>query len=85
MKAVIEIGMNDLNLRLVEIINALFKQNINEVVIRKNEMKLEEFDNTLDISDIVFSLKENGYNDLLIKDIEEGLKNSSIVNRVLEN
>jgi len=78
MKAVIEIGMNDLNLRLVEIINALFKQNINEVVIRKNEMKLEEFDNTLDISDIVFSLKENGYNDLLIKDIEEGLKNSSI-------
>ncbi len=85
MKAVIEIGMNDLNLRLVEIINALFKQNINEVVIRKNEMKLEEFDNTLDISDIVFSLKENGYNDLLIKDIEEGLKNSSIVNMVLEN
>lgn len=85
MKAVIEIGMNDLNIRLVEIINALFKQNINEVVIRKNEMKLEEFDNTLDISDIVFSLKENGYNDLLIKDIEEGLKNSSIVNRVLEN
>lgn len=85
MKAVIEIGMNDLNLRLVEILNALFKQNVNEVVIRKNEMKLEEFDNTLDISDIVFSLKENGYNDLLIKDIEEGLKNSSIVNRVLEN
>jgi len=78
MKAVIEIGMNDLNLRLVEIINALFKQNVNEVVIRKNEMKLEEFDNSLDISDIVFSLKESGYNDLLIKDIEEGLKNSSI-------
>jgi len=78
MKAVIEIGMNDLNIRLIEIINALFKQNVNEVVIRKNEMKLEEFDNSLDISDIVFSLKESGYNDLLIKDIEEGLKNSSI-------
>ncbi|HPI20128.1 MAG TPA: hypothetical protein PKY56_07125 [Candidatus Kapabacteria bacterium] len=85
MKAVIEIGMNDLNIRLVEIINALFKQNVNEVVIRKNEMKLDEFDNTLDISDIVFSLKENGYNDLLIKDIEEGLKNSTIVNRVFVN
>ncbi|MBM2815148.1 MAG: hypothetical protein HW421_1910 [Ignavibacteria bacterium] len=81
MKAVLEIGIKDLNMHLVEILNALFEQDVTEVVLRKNVLKLEEFDRNLTIQDVMFSLKEYGHNELLLKDIEDGLKNSSIYSK----
>ncbi len=58
MRAVLEIGKDELNIHLVEVINALFKQDVTEVIIRKNAIKLEEFDKNIKIEDIVYSLKE---------------------------
>jgi hypothetical protein len=81
MKAVLEIGINDLNIHLVDIITALFQQDVTEVVIRKNTIKLEEFDKTLNIKDIITSLKESGHNELLLNEIECGLINSSIYSK----
>jgi hypothetical protein len=81
MKAVLEIGIKDLNIHLVEIISALFQQDVSEVVIRKNEIKLEEFDKTLNVQDIMLTLKEYGHNELLLSDIENGLLNSSIYSK----
>ena len=78
MKAVLEIGTDELNIHLVKVINALFKQDVIEVIIRKNAIKLEEFDKSMKIEDVVYSLKEYGHNELLVNDIEDGLKNSSI-------
>ncbi len=78
MKAVLEIGIKDLNIHLVEILSALFQQDVTEVVIRKNTIKLEEFDKTLNIEDIMSSLKEHGHNELLLNDIENGFKDSTI-------
>ncbi len=78
MKAVLEIGKDELNIHLVKVINALFKQDVSEVIIRKNAIKLEEFDRNMKIEDVVYSLKEYGHNKLLLNDIEDGLKNSSI-------
>jgi len=78
MKAVLEIGINDLNMQLVEILTALFQQNITEVVIRKNTVKLEEFDKSQKLDEVIQSLKQFGHNDLLLNDIEIGLRNSSI-------
>jgi hypothetical protein len=78
MKAVLEIGIKDLNLHLIEILGSLFQQDVTEVVIRKKEIKLEEFDKTLNIQDIIASLKETGHNELLLNEIENGLKDSSI-------
>ena len=40
--------------------------------------KLEEFDKTLNIEDIMSSLKEHGHNELLLNDIENGFKDSTI-------
>jgi len=78
MKAVLEIGKDELNIHLIEVINALFKQDVTEVVIRKNAIKPEEFDRSLKLEEVVYSLKEYGHNELLVNEIEEGLKNSSI-------
>ncbi len=78
MKAVLEIDYSDLNINLIEVLDKLFKQDVNEILIRKNTIKIEEFDKTLEIQDIISSLKESGHNELLLKDIENGFKNSSI-------
>jgi len=56
----------------------LFQQNITEVVIRKNTVKLEEFDKSQKLDEVIQSLKQFGHNDLLLNDIEIGLRNSSI-------
>jgi hypothetical protein len=78
MKAVLEIGINDLNIQLVEILTALFKKDITEVVIRKSAVTLEPFDKTQKLEDVMQSLKEHGHNELFLKEIENGLLNSSI-------
>lgn len=67
-----------MNIHLIELINALFNQDVTEVVIRKNAIKPEEFDRSLKIEEVVYSLKEHGHNEFLVNEIEEGLKNSSI-------
>ena len=41
MKAVLEIGIKDLNLHLIEILGSLFQQDVTEVIIRKKEIKLD--------------------------------------------
>jgi hypothetical protein len=81
MKAVLEIGIKDLNLHLVEILSALFQQDVTEVVILKSTIKLEEFDRTLKIQDIMSSLKDYGHNELLLNDIENVLKDSTIYSK----
>ncbi len=43
MKAVLEIEKNDLNVHLIEILNAFFQQDVTEILIRKNAVKFEEF------------------------------------------
>ena len=62
MKAVLEINKNDLNMHLVEVLNALFKRNVTEIVIRKSTVKLDEFDKSLNIEDVMQSLKDYGHN-----------------------
>ena len=79
MRAVLEIGKDELNIHLIDVINALFKHDVSEVIIRKNAIKLEEFDRSLKLEDVVYSLNEFGHNELLVNEIEEGLINSSIL------
>jgi hypothetical protein len=81
MKAVLEISSDDLNKNLIDVLTALFNQNISEVVIRKTKIQLEEFDKTLTVENVMQSLKEHGHNDLLLMDIEKGLRNSSLNER----
>lgn len=78
MRAVLEIEANDLNNQLIDVIDLLFKKNVNEVVLKKNNIVLEEFDSKNDISEIIQSMREAGHNDLFLKEIENGLKNSSV-------
>lgn len=81
MKAVLEISFKDINIHLVEILSSLFQQDVSEIVIRKSSIKLEEFDKNMKIPDIIFSLKEYGHNELLLENIENGLKSSLIYSK----
>jgi len=81
LKAVLEIGKDQLNIHLVDVINALFKQDVTAVIIRKNAIKSEEFDKSMKIEDVVYSLNEYRHNEFLLTDIEYGLRNSSIYTR----
>lgn len=78
MRAVLEIEHKDLNSNLIDIMNLLFSKDFEEIIIRKNNIKLEEFDQSLKMDEIIYSLKESGHNSFLINDIVEGFKNSSI-------
>ena len=64
------------------LINAIMTSNIYKHLNFFSDLKKENLKNIK----VICNLYKRTYNDdLLIKDIEEGLKNSSIVNRVLEN
>lgn len=78
MKAVLEIDSNDLNSHLIDVLNSLFQQDISEITLKKSTLKLEEFDKTLKLDEVLSKLKENGHNDLFLNDIELGFRESSI-------
>lgn len=78
MKAVLEIDSNDLNSHLIDVLNSLFQQDISEITLKKSTLKLEEFDKTLRLDEVLSKLKENGHNDLFLNDIELGFRESSI-------
>ncbi len=67
MKAVLEIETNDLNIHLIEVINSLFNQDFTEITIKKSELRIEEFDKSLNFSEMLTSFKENGHNDYFLK------------------
>ncbi|MFY8160327.1 MAG: hypothetical protein ACOVNU_03285 [Candidatus Kapaibacteriota bacterium] len=78
MKAVLEIDSNDLNSHLIDVLSSLFQQNISEITLKKSSLKLEEFDKTLKLDEVLSKLKDNGHNELFLADLELGLKESSI-------
>lgn len=77
MKAVLEVEQQDINSNLLKIIGNLFKKDVSEIIIRKHAVRLEEFDKSLEMGEIVSSLNQSGYSITFIKEIETGLKNSS--------
>jgi hypothetical protein len=44
-------------------------------------IKPREFDRSLKLEEVVYSLKEYGHNELLVNEIEEGLKIASLYNK----
>lgn len=78
MKAILEIESNELNNNLLEIINSLFNKDFTEITIKKSGIEIEEFDKTLDLNHIINSFKENGHNELFLKELEKGFQESSI-------
>ena len=78
MKEVLEIDSNDLNSNLIDVLNSLFQQDFSEITLKKSTLKLEEFDTTLNLDEVMSKLKETGYNYLFLADLELGLRNSSL-------
>ncbi len=81
MRAVLEIEHKDLNSKLIDVLNLLFNKDIEEIIIRKNNINLEEFDKSFKIDEIIYSLNDSGHNSFLLNDIVEGFKNSSIFSK----
>ncbi len=85
MKAVLEIGLMDINPNLLEILRDLFQKNVSEIVVRKNTIEFKEFDHSISLDDVASSLKDYGHNTELIAEIKEGLENSSVYSGNHEN
>jgi len=79
MKAVLEIGKNEeINNNLIKIIYNLFQKDVDEIIIRKKLVNLEEYDKSNKLEEVVSCLNDSGYDVNFIKEVETGLKNSSI-------
>ncbi len=78
MKAVLEIGLTDINTNLLEILRELFQKNVSEIIVRKNTIEFKEFDKSVSLDEVTSSLNDYGHNPELIAEIKEGLENSSV-------
>ena len=81
MKAVLELNLNELNENLLEMVRSMFQKNITEIVLKPKAIKLEEFDKSLSINEVINSLQENGHNAEFIAEIKDGLENASIYDK----
>lgn len=77
MQTILKINYKDLNNNFLQVIKSLFSIDIDEIIIKKDKIELEEFDSNLSINEVVNALKKQNYSKDFVKDIEEGLKNSS--------
>jgi len=76
MRAILQINQHDINEMLLQTIKQLLLQN-SEILIQ-SAVHLEEFDATKSVDEVMQALSAQGHNAAFLKDIEKGLKNSSV-------
>ena len=78
MQTILKINSKDLNNNFLQVIKSLFRIDIDEIIIKKDKIELEEFDSNLSLNEVTNALKKQNYSRDFVKNIEEGLKNSSV-------
>jgi hypothetical protein len=76
MRTILQINPHDINEMLLQTIKQLLLQN-SEILIQ-SAVHLEEFDATKSVDDVMQALSAQGHNAAFLKDIEKGLKSSSV-------
>jgi len=76
MRAILQINQHDVNEMLLQTIKQLLLQN-SEILIQ-SAVHLEEFDATKSVNEVMQALSAQGHNVAFLKDIEKGLKSSSV-------
>ncbi len=77
MQAILNVKDGEINQSLLSIIKELLSKDV-EIIIRKETLKLEEYDSNAPLDEVMKDFKNAGYSEVFLKELEEGLKTSTV-------
>ncbi|HLC15212.1 MAG TPA: hypothetical protein VJL89_03175 [Thermodesulfovibrionia bacterium] len=77
MQAILNVKTSEIDKNLLSIIKELLSKNV-EVVIRKEVLRLEEYDKSLPLDKVMKDFEKAGYNEFFLKDLKEGFETSTV-------
>jgi len=77
MQAILNVKMSEIDDNFLHIIKELISKKI-EVIISKDIIELEEFDNSIPLENIMKNFSKESYNKDFLIDLEEGFKSSTV-------
>ena len=84
MHVILNVKLEEVDNNLLNIIKELLSKNV-EIVIKKEGIKLEEFDKTKPLDKVIQDFAEFGYNKEFLEDLEEGFKTSIVYTQKNDN
>ncbi len=84
MQAILNIELNEIDDRLLNVIKELLSRNI-EVVIKKEKLELERFDKSLPLDEVMREFSKVGYSENFLSDLKTGFETSEIYAERNEN
>ncbi len=77
MQAILNVKLSEINNDFLKTIKDLLSKNM-EVVIRKEVVRLEEYDASIPLDKVIQEFAEVGYSQEFLRDLKEGLKTSTV-------
>jgi hypothetical protein len=75
MQVALNINQNELNNEFLSLMKQLFqKENVSEIVVKKEKIQFEEFDTSVALDTILEDISKAGYSAEFIEDLSSGLK-----------
>lgn len=75
MQVALNINQNELNNEFLSLMKQLFqKENVSEIVVKKEKIQFEEFDSFIPFDEVLSDISKAGYSAEFIEDLSSGLK-----------
>jgi len=77
MQAILNVKPNEIDDNLLDIIKKLLSKNV-DIVIRKEFIRLEEYDKNIPLETVMANFSETDYSEEFLKDLKEGFETSTV-------
>lgn len=77
MQAIINVKLYEINDNLLAIIKELLSRNV-DVIIKKESIKLEEYDRSIPLDKVLKDFSETNYGEEFLRDLKNGFETSTI-------
>ena len=77
MQAILNVKPNEIDDNLLDIIKKLLSKNV-DIVIRKEFIRLEEYDKSIPLETVMANFSETDYSEEFLKDLKEGFETSTV-------
>jgi hypothetical protein len=84
MQVTLNVTLTEIDKNLLTLIRNLLSQNA-EIILRKAPVKLEEFDKSLPLNQVMQDMAQAGHNQAFLKDLQAGLATSTIYSQANED
>jgi hypothetical protein len=84
MQVTLNVTLTEIDNNLLNLIRNLLSQNA-EIILRKVPVKLEEFDKSLPLNQVMQEIAQAGYNQAFLADLQAGLATSTVYANVNED